>query len=283
MVKKTGLGRGLGALIPDDFEEKLVTTEHQMIEVDIQKIKANALQPRKHFEEEQLRALAESIERNGVLQPIILRQLGDFYEIIAGERRWRASMMLKKTSIPAIIMDREEEARYEIALIENIQRVDLNPVEEAMAYQALIEKYEITQSEVSRMVGKSRTYITNMMRLLNLESAIRDLLVEGKLAVGHARPLVGLEPALQKSLTTKIIDEEMSVRQVEKLVKDALNPPKSKQKTEKNDPYIKDAEQKIAELIGTKVRIHHGRQKGKIEIEYYTEADLERIIGLIES
>ncbi|MCK8060857.1 MULTISPECIES: ParB/RepB/Spo0J family partition protein [unclassified Fusibacter] len=282
MVKKTGLGKGLSALIPDDFEEKIDQSIKRLEIVNIDLIKPNIMQPRTTFNEEELNSLATSIERNGVIQPIILKKNDVGYEIIAGERRWRASRIAQQTTIPAIIMNDSEEKMYEMSLIENMQRVNLNPIEEGQAYKSLIERYSITQQEVSDIIGKSRTYITNMIRLLQLQDDVIEKVANGDISTGHARALITLDGEAQKMFAQKIIIEGLSVRQLENMIKKFNQQVSEKPEKPAKDPYIEATERRFQDLIGTKVMIHHGKSKGKIEIEYYTEADLERIIGLLE-
>jgi ParB family chromosome partitioning protein len=280
MIKKKALGRGLSALIPDEIEEQFTKEGYQLEAIPIQLIKPNALQPRKTFDEEEINALSISIKRLGLLQPIIVRKLDDYYEIVAGERRWRASKLAGLETIASIVMNEDEEKLYEIALIENMQRVDLNPIEEGMAYSALIEHYHMTQQEVSQVVGKSRTHITNMMRILSLCDPVQEYVVEQKLTMGHARCLVTLTPEQQIELAKSIIKDDLSVREVEKRIKKMHSKPTTPIVSE-IDPIIEDVSHKLSDWMGTKVHITTGKDKGKIEIEYYSEDDLERIVSLI--
>ena len=274
-TKRTNrLGRGLSALIPD------ISTE-----IDLKNIYPNQDQPRRVFDEEKIKILSESIKNYGVLQPIVLKpdDKGK-YMIIAGERRYRASKLAHKSEIPAVIKDIPMKDIMEIALIENLQREELNPIEEALAYRSLIKNYEVTQEEISEAVGKSRPHITNTLRLLNLPQKIMDMIDQGKITAGHGKALLRLtDENIQLELANKVIAEELSVRATEALAKKICEdnikevPKKSKEK----DVFIVDVEEKLRNIFGTKVNISKGKKKGKIEIEYYNEEDLNNIVSML--
>lgn len=280
MTKKTGLGKGLGALIPEGFEIEIENSNRELVYIDTKKIKPNELQPRKSFDKTELEALSKSIERNGVIQPILLRKVGKNYEIIAGERRWRASMMVGLKQMPAIILNADDMQRYEMSLVENIQRVQLNPIEEAIAYRELISKYEVTHEQMSDIVGKSRAYVTNSIRLLNLCPEVKEMLEKSEISTGHGKLLLGLDEKNQFNLAKKIARDKMSVREVEKHIK-ALNNTKKTEKTLENPELIEVSEQ-LMQRLGTKVAIKAKRTKrtfkGKIEIEFYSENDFNQIL-----
>lgn len=279
---KRGLGRGLSSLIPEDIEQSIIfddgKREERIQEIEIDKIKANALQPRRTFDLEELESLCTSIKRNGVIQPIVLRRMGDNYEIIAGERRWRASMQAKLKTIPAVIMDLDEEQRYEVSLVENLQRSDLNPIEEAMAYKTLLEKYNMTQEKISEIVGKSRTYVTNMTRLLKLAKSVQEDLINNKITVGHAKMLVTLSDRKQVELSKKIQEAGMNVRDLENLLKPK---PEKKERPGNEESEYFELSEELSEQYGTKVEILKGKNKGKIVLEFYGEEDFERLYQLI--
>ena len=278
-TKRTNrLGRGLSALIPDISTE---IDKKDIITIDLKNIYPNQDQPRRVFDEEKIKILSESIKNYGVLQPIVLKpdDKGK-YMIIAGERRYRASKLARKSDIPAVIKDIPMKDIMEIALIENLQREELNPIEEALAYRSLIKNYEVTQEEISEAVGKSRPHITNTLRLLNLPQKIMDMIDQGQITAGHGKALLRVnDENLQLELANKVIAEELSVRATEALAKKICEdnikevPKKSKEK----DVFIVDVEEKLRNIFGTKVNISKGKKKGKIEIEYYNEDDLNNI------
>ena len=282
-TKRTNrLGRGLSALIPDISTE---IDKKDIITIDIQSIYPNQDQPRRVFDEEKIKILSESIKNYGVLQPIVLKpdDKGK-YMIIAGERRYRASKLARKSDIPAVIKDIPMKDIMEIALIENLQREELNPIEEALAYRSLIKNYEVTQEEISEAVGKSRPHITNTLRLLNLPQKIMDMIDQGQITAGHGKALLRVnDENLQLELANKVIAEELSVRATEALAKKICEdnikevPKKSKEK----DVFIVDVEEKLRNIFGTKVNISKGKKKGKIEIEYYNEDDLNNIVSML--
>lgn len=285
---KRGLGKGLQALIPQlstiDIAEE-VAKEDQIRKISINKIYPNKNQPRKIFNNESLVELSESIKRHGLIQPIVVIEKEDGFMIISGERRWRASRLIKLNEIPCIIRQHDERQLMEIALIENIQREDLNVIEEAKAYKYFIDTYNITQEELSEAIGKSRPYISNMLRLLNLDEKIIKMIKDGKITAGHGRALLGINDLeKQYEIAQKIENEKLSVRQVEQLVKNLANTKKEeKEKKEKTkDILIIEIEENLKRYFGTKVNIIEGRKKGKIEIEYYNDGDLDRILNLLE-
>ena len=240
-------------------------------------------QPRKAFDEDALIELSESIKQYGVLQPLLVQKKGDYYEIIAGERRWRAAKIAGLKEVPVVIKDYTTQEVMEIALIENIQREDLNPIEEARAYQRLISDYKLKQDELAERVSKSRASITNSLRLLKLDERVQDMVMEGKLSNGHARTIIGIEdPDKQYEIALKIFDEKLSVRETEKLMKTLNKPEKEPKKKPENDFVYRDIEDKMKRIMGTKVVIKNkDNNKGKIEIDYYSKEELERIYDMI--
>ena len=284
MVKKTktGLGKGLDLLIPA-VPGKDETKEPQMLKIS--QVEPNRDQPRKQFDQESLEELAGSIRQYGIIQPIIVCKKQDYYEIIAGERRWRAAKMAGLKEIPVVVKEYTDKEIAEISLIENIQRENLNPIEEAMAYKSLIEEYNLTQEELSERVSKSRSQITNTMRLLKLHEEVQKMLTDGSITAGHARALLGLEiQEEQLRVAEKIVSETLSVRETEELVRLLNNPPKTQKRTasKTNSVFYKDLERRMTETLGTKVRIHQNEGgKGKIEISYYSEDELDRIYTML--
>jgi ParB family chromosome partitioning protein len=285
LSKRYGLGKGLGALIPDDLsiqDDKDINKDVNKISINM--IRANESQPRKSFDENKLNSLTASIKEHGIIQPLVLKKdEGDTYTIIAGERRWRAAKLAGLKEIPAVIMNVTEKQVLEISLIENIQREDLNPIEEALAYKKLIDDFKLTQEELSERVGKSRTAITNCLRLLNLDLRVQQYVIEGVITEGHGRAILGVEDKnFQFKLAQTVIDEGLSVRETEKLAKNMLHDNKRKRKEKDENPYYIDIEERLKNIFGTKVSIKSGRNKGKIEIEYYSEDDLQRIVELLK-
>lgn len=287
MAKKFGLGKGLNALIPnEDIEEKVVEASNGVSEIDINLIKPNKEQPRKSFDAERISELANSIKEHGVIQPIVLKkEYNDTYTIIAGERRWRASRVLGLKSIPAVIMELDDRSLLEVSLIENIQREDLNPIEEALAYKRLIVEFKLTQEELSKKISKSRTAITNTMRLINLDKRVQEYLIDGVISEGHGRTILALEDKdKQYEVAQAIIDDNLSVRETEKLIKNlsmAITNEENKVESEKKNIYIEDLRYKLENLFGTKVDIKNSKNNnGKIEIKYNSYDDLQRIIDL---
>ena len=287
-AKKMGLGKGLDSMIPPKSTGTKAVKENENVSktgetiLKINEVEPNKDQPRKSFNEDSLLELSESIKLHGIVQPLVVSKKKDYYEIIAGERRWRAAKMAGLKEVPVVIKDYSPQEIMEVALIENIQREDLNPVEEAKAYQGLIKEYNLKQDEVAEKVSKSRTAITNSLRLLKLDDRVLDLLVNESISSGHARALLSLSDKEQQyTVATKIFDEKLSVRETEKLVKSITNPVKKAPKKElKNDFVYRDIEEKLKQKIGTKVTINRKtEQKGKIEIEYYSPEELEKILA----
>ena len=291
-VKRGGLGKGLDSLIPDKKvnketiiekkKEETVKNGEQMIKVSM--IEPNREQPRRMFEEDSLLELADSIKQFGVLQPILVQKKSDYYEIIAGERRWRAAKLAGIKEVPVIVREFTEQQAVEIALIENIQRENLNPIEEAMAFKRLLEEFSLKQDEVAERVSKSRTAVTNSMRLLKLDQRVQQMIIDDMISTGHARTLLAIEDGEQQYiLANKIFDEKLSVRETEKLIKELKNPKKEKVKPVlENDFIYRDSEEKLKSKMGTKVNVNNkANGKGKIEIEYYSEKEFERIFDLL--
>jgi len=298
MAKAKGLGKGLDAMLPKKIEKPKEETEKKEEEnvsretlVKISSIEPNREQPRKKFNEDALHDLADSIKQYGVLQPLLLQKKGKYYEIIAGERRWRAARLAGLKEVPAIIKEFSSQEIIEVALIENIQREDLNPIEEAQAYKKLISDFKLKQDEIAERVSKSRTAITNSMRLLKLCPEVQEMLIDDIISSGHARALIPIEDVeLQKKIANEVMDKSLSVRETETLVRKLLsdNPEKEKSKEKQKDKKIellyKSLEDKIKSIMGTKVSIQKkSKNKGKIEIEYYSDEDLNRIYDLLMS
>ena len=318
--RKNGLGRGLDALFPEkksavkeSVKKATVKTENKTVVpekttddtteesnrstighkktamiVKISSVEPNVNQPRKQFDEDALLELSESIKQYGVLQPLLVSDKKDYYEIIAGERRWRAAKLAGLKEIPVIVKEFSEQELVEISLIENIQREDLNPVEEAMAYKRLIDEFHLKQDEIAERVGKSRTAVTNAMRLLKLSEKVQQMLIDEMITAGHARAILSIaDKEKQESIAMKIFDEKLSVRETEALVKRMLKPPKTAKKSKfssAEDAIYESLEEKMKSIMGTRVQIHRKKNdKGKIEIEYYSKDELERIIDLFES
>ena len=304
-VKRNGLGKGIDSLIPDSGTSKTKKTSTKKVEVKevikevvkevkipadtmmkISDIEPNRDQPRKNFDKEALEELADSIKQFGIIQPIVVQKKEDYYEIIAGERRWRAAKLAKLKEVPVIIKEFSPQEVMEIALIENIQRRDLNPIEEALAYKSLIDEYHLKQDELAKRVSKSRTAIANSMRLLKLTEEVQNMLVNNEISMGHARALLSLEQEeLQLEAAKTIAEKGMSVRETEKLVKSILNPKQSKLPIPSSEAAIYNSlSDKLREKLGTKVSINNKKNgKGKIEIEYYSPQELERLLELFES
>ena len=301
-----GLGKGLDALIPNKAggpsKEPAKKTRSAVVKKDkppekdnpaaerlvkISSVEPNLNQPRRHFDEDALLELSESIKQYGVLQPLLVSDKKDYFEIIAGERRWRAAKMAGLKEVPVVVKEFTDQEIVEISLIENIQREDLNPIEEAMAYKRLMEEFHLKQDEIADRVAKSRTAVTNSMRLLKLTSKVQEMVIADMISAGHARALLGIsDETLQENTAMKVFDEKLSVRETEKLVKNLVSPAK-KEKTERNtaeDAIYESLEEKMKGIMGTKVSIQRKKNnKGKIEIEYYSRDELERIIDLFES
>lgn len=290
MAMKKGLGKGLDSMIPEQIIDSNMNNVNNVSRetlIHISDIEPNKSQPRKCFNEDSLQELADSIKQYGVIQPLILQKKEKYYEIIAGERRWRAARLAGLKEVPAIIKDYSPQEAVEIALIENIQREDLNPIEEAQTYHRLIQEFNLKQDEVAERVSKSRAAVTNSMRLLKLDARVQQMLIDDMLSSGHARTLLSIEDNdMQYTLANKIFDEKLSVRETEKLVKKIVSDkPKKELAVAKDDELIyRNIEDKIRNIMGTKVSIHKKKNnKGFIEIEYYSTDELERIIELFET
>jgi len=285
VAKRSGLGKGLDTLIPNNKSVLKENKENGQI-LPIHKVEPNREQPRRKFEEDALLELADSIKQFGIIQPLLVQKKKDYYEIIAGERRWRAAKIAGLKEIPVIIREYSEEEVVEIALIENIQRENLNAIEEAMAYKRLLEEFSLKQDEVAERVSKSRTAVTNTMRLLRLSDRIQQMVIDEMISTGHARALLVIEDEEQQyMLANRIFDEKLSVRDVEKLMKELKKPVKKKVDTGKEHTFLyEDLEERLKGIIGTKVNVNPKKNgKGKIEIEYYSEKELERIFDLLAS
>ena len=308
-MAKKGLGKGLGAIFGEDVvKENKEETEKKakakaeakaaeemdekgrilMLKLDL--VQPNKEQPRKTFDEEKINELAESIKNYGVLQPLLVQKNDSFYEIIAGERRWRAAKAAGLKEVPAVLKEYSKQEAMEISLIENVQRADLNPIEEALGYRQLIDEFGLTQEEIAVRVAKSRTAITNTMSLLKLDEQIQNMLVQGVITSGHARALLSLEDTqMQLKAAKEILDKKLSVRETERLVKRLQKEASGEKKEEKKKDetlalIYQDLEDRMKSVMGTKVSIHNkDKNKGRIEIEYYSEAELERIVEMIES
>ena len=314
--RKNGLGRGLDALFPykktaskenevkftakvekktepavkvKNVKERTETPRQKKVPmmVKISMVEPNQNQPRKQFDEDALLELTESVKQYGILHPLLVSEKKDYYEIIAGERRWRAAKLAGLKEVPVIVKEFSEQELVEISLIENIQREDLNAVEEAMAYKRLMDEFHLKQDEIADRVGKSRTAVTNSMRLLKLSAKVQQMLIDEMITAGHARAILAVsDMEKQESLAMRVFDEKLSVRETEKLVKAVLAPPKEKKSHSYSaeDAAYENLEEKMKSIMGTKVLIHRKKNdKGKIEIEYYSRDELERIIDLFES
>ena len=290
MAMKKGLGKGLDALIPagetnaKNGKETPIDSPDKM--VNISKVEPNPDQPRKSFAEDELEELADSIKKIGIFQPILVQDKGDHYMIVAGERRWRAALKAGLKEVPVIIKNYTEEEIVIISLLENIQRVDLNPIEEAQTYKKLIDTYKYKQDEVAEKVSKSRTAVTNSMRLLKLADEVQQLLIENLISSGHARALLAVDDkATQYELAQRVMDEKLLVREIEKIIKDLNKPKKEEAKKQKKLNFLyKDLEEKIKRNLGTKVTINaKDEKKGKIEIEYFSKEELERITDILSN
>ena len=292
MVKgKKGLGKGIESLIEDyGVPQKIEKAEQPDIYLKISQVEPNRKQPRKNFDENAMEELTESVKQYGIIQPLIVRKKENYYEIIAGERRWRAAKMAGLKEVPVVIRNYTDEEIMEISLIENIQRENLNPIEEAMAYQLLIKEFHLKQEDIAARVSKSRTFITNAMRLLKLDDRVQNMLSESLITSGHARALLGIEDGdLQYETAMKVYDEGLSVREVERLVKKINTPPKEEkeeQPASQKEQYqliYENAENKLKTIMGTKVNIRNkSNHKGKIEIEYFSLDELERLMELFD-
>jgi len=276
MSERRALGKGIGALIP----EKEITVQGNIPQLKLEQIRPNPFQPREEFDIQGLEELTQSIREKGIIQPILVRRRGDYYELIAGERRFRAAQMLKLEEIPAIIKDVEDEDSLEISLIENIQRQDLNPIEEARAYKYLIDKFNLTQERVSEVLGKARVSVTNTLRLLNLPQEVQEEMRKGRISFAHGRALLEVTDAnQQRRLAQQIISNRLSVNELENLIKQ--HRPKTsgpKVKRTSGEPYVAVLEEELQHILATKVRIIKRKKRGHITVEFYSQEDLERIV-----
>lgn len=283
--KKGGLGRGLSALIPEDeFNDMNDLRVGEVLELSIKEVYPNEDQPRRHFDEDAIHALAESIKIHGIVQPILVKKIKDKYMIIAGERRWRAAGKAKLDKIPAIVKEVDDISLAQISLIENIQREDLNDIEEAFAYQTLIDRFGLKHDHVADAVGKSRSYVANTLRLLKLEQSVRSMIMEGKLSGGHGRVLLREDMPDKQVEWAKLVHEKgMSVRELETLLTKGSKSKQGSKKIGLKKPFeLITFEQELKEYLGTKVTINHAKNKGKIEIEYYNDEEFDRILNLIK-
>ena len=282
-MAKGGLGRGFGSIINEDAVMSVESVE-DVLSLRLSVIEPNKNQPRRHFDADKLHSLAESIRQNGVISPIVVTKTDTGYEIVAGERRWRAAKLAGLTEIPAIVRNYSPQKLTEVALIENIQREDLNPIEEAQAYRALMEDYDLTQEQISERLGKCRSAIANSVMLLSLEDGLQKYVISGQISEGHARCVLSLEgTVLREFLIGRIIEDGLSVRQTEKLAKDLAKAgvPKPQKKTTQTDIQVELIRKSMEEKLGTKVKISHGAKKGRIEIEYYGNRDLDRLLEVL--
>ena len=281
-MNRKALGRGLGALLSSD---RTIDLGSEPTEVELDSIVPGSMQPRTHFDEASLQSLAESIRSHGIVQPLLVRRRGDNYELIAGERRWRAAKLAGLEKVPVVVKDVPDDSLLEIALIENIQREDLNPIEEAQAYKKLIETVGLTQEALASRVGRDRSYITNYLRLLRLPDDLQQLVIDGRLSTGHARTLLALTHVdLQRRMARKIIDDGLSVRATELLVHKSSEEKSAKKSaaSQTDDPNVRAAESKLRRALGTQVKISQTAEgKGKIEISFFDTSDLDRVYNLI--
>ena len=278
--KPSGLGRGLGALLGDDV---MKTESSGSLSLPISQVETCSSQPRKRFDDESLQELADSISQHGIIQPLTVRKLSSgYYQIIAGERRWRAARLAGLQEVPVIVIEADDRKAAELAMIENLQREDLNPMEEAAGFQSLIESYHMTQEEAAQRVGKSRSAVTNALRLLGLTPSVRKLVEEGKLSAGHARALVPLSPSLQESAANAIVSGGLSVRQTEALVKRLSAEKKEAQAKDPDEvDYLAEAQNELKARLCRGVKIVPGRKKGRIELEYYGVDDLNDLLDAL--
>lgn len=278
---KKGLGKGMGALFDTVDDTPVSDTPYRML--PLHRIEPNPAQPRTDFDEQQLQALAESIAAHGVMQPLTVREMPNgYFQIIAGERRWRASRLAELREVPAIVIEADDKKAAELALIENLQRQDLNPVEEALGYKTLMEQYAMTQEDCAERVSKSRPAVANALRLLSLSEPVLELVRTGKLSAGHARALLTLKsPKKQAEFAAKIINLGLSVRQAELLCKNAEKPPKPKKETGLTVDYVAECEKNLSRRLGRGVRIINGKRKGRFELEFYGQDDLQTLLDAL--
>jgi ParB family chromosome partitioning protein len=282
MVKRKALGKGIGALIPEGSLAS-ATAEGRLLEIDLDLIEPNPNQPRKSFSEDSLRELADSIKAQGIVQPLVVRKEGAVYQLIVGERRWRAAQIAGLRKVPALLHDTDDAAALEIALVENVHREDLNPIEEANAYRMLIERLGLTQEGVADRVGRKRSTVTNTLRLLRLHDDVKGRLLSGEIDMGHARALLAVEdPYRQRELCERVVLKGLNVRQVERLVRSELKSARGKPAKEaKRNVFVLDIEERLSHRLEAPTHIRHGRKGGKIEIFYFSEDDLQRLFDLL--
>ncbi len=281
MASKKGLGKGLGALLEDFGTEAVETSAYRTL--PIYKVEPNPNQPRQDFDPEELEALADSIRTHGIIQPLTVREMPNgYYQIIAGERRWRAARLAEVSEVPAVVMEADDKKVMELALIENLQRQDLNPVEEAMGYQSLMEEYGLTQEEAAKRVGKSRPAVANSLRLLGLCPPVLEMVRKGELTAGHARAVLTLKTEkLQMEAAKKIISLSLSVRQAETLCKNMAKEPAPKKEPDFAVDYVAECEKNLSKALGRGVKIVNGKRKGRFELEFYGEEDLQNLLDAL--
>ena len=286
MAKEKGMGKGLSALLGEDFSADFSTPSSTL---PLSQIESCQNQPRKSFDQEKLEELAESIRQHGVIQPLTVRKLASgYYQIIAGERRWRAARLAGLEEIPAVVIEADDQKAMELAMIENLQREDLNPIEEAEGFRMLIEEYGLTQEQAAQQVGKSRSAVANAMRLLDLNVSIRNLVEDGRISAGHARAILPLSPALRAEAVKIVVQSGLNVRQTEQLVKKLQaraqdeEKPEPAKKAEMEVDYVAEAERSLSARLGRACRISHGKKKGKVEIAYYGVDDLNQLLDALE-
>ena len=281
MASNKGLGKGLGALLDDFSEVSSEKSPYQLL--PIYKVEPNPDQPRQDFDEEELQSLADSVSRHGIVQPLTVRELSSgYYQIIAGERRWRAARLANLTEVPAVIIEADDRKTMELALIENLQRQDLNPVEEALGYRTLMEEYGLTQDDTAKQVGKSRPAVANALRLLNLGPEVLEMLRSGTLSAGHARAVLSLKTERQQlQAAQKIVNLGLSVRQAELLCKNMEKEPTPKQETFFAVDYVAECEKSLSKHLGRGVKIVNGKRKGKFELEFYGQEDLQALLDAL--
>lgn len=290
MAPKKGLGKGLDSLIPKVSSAEIETNEKGGVAtLKIDTVEPNKAQPRKYFDKEKLEELASSIKQNGIVEPLLVQKKGDYYEIVAGERRWRAAKLAGLDKVPVIIKELTDQQVFEISLIENIQREQLNPIEEALAYKRLQEEFSLKQEEVAERVSKSRSVIANAMRLLNLDERVQEMVITSELSMGHARAIVGIKDTeKQYDFARRAIEEKLTVRDVEKQIREDAEPKAPKKKSskvmsEQETVAFTEAEERLKQILGTKVMIHAKEKgRGSIEIEYYTEEQLDSLLETLE-
>ncbi|MBU0759861.1 MAG: ParB/RepB/Spo0J family partition protein [Candidatus Omnitrophica bacterium] len=281
-MEKRVLGRGLSALIPEKIQDTADKQQAGVINIPIDKIKANKFQPRKDFDKDTLKDLTSSIKEKGLIQPVLVRYKDNEYELITGERRFRAAKMLNFKEIPAIVKNVSDLDSLELSIIENVQREDLNPIDQAKAYKQLIEEFNMTQENIAEAIGKDRATIANILRLLKLSEKIQEYVSRGTISMGHARAILGLSSDREQSrLCTKVIKNDLSVRDTERYAKKMQSG--TKKTISDKDPNLIDAEELLKEALGTKVKIIKSKKGGKIEIEFYSDNDLERVITILKS